>query len=345
MLERLRTATQPGVVIVVEDIEVGFVAFVCNDGIRVTTRSPYLVQRWGGARERFLSNAEWPVFVRELCAQALPIGITKGVYHPTAEIGDALGHAPGAYILKPRYGSNGFSVARVVSQPDGWLTVASDCPDTAGYLAEFPADPGQRGRDLVTAAARDRGRFADRARVGLSEQMLSASILEEEIRQDRVEGALFEPRIVVQRVRPGQGETFTVLGAICKRIETAIGACVARDFHEEPLEVSLHRFLQGQVSQGDLIQTVCKTQAEILAAGDRLCATLVPALAARGARIHQFGIDCRLCWDPHLERVTYPFLEVQFGIGRIAGTPGGGPPFTGCQTATELRARFGPEVG
>jgi hypothetical protein len=45
----------------------------------------------------------------------------------------------------------------------------------------------------------------------------------------------------------GQGEGFAALGAICKRIDTAVGACVARDFQEEPLETSLRRFLRGRV--------------------------------------------------------------------------------------------------
>ena len=139
-----------------------------------------------------------------LCARPLPLGITKAAHDPAAEIGDALAHAPGSYILKPRCGSNGFGVVRVVSRTDGWLDAASDCPDTAEYLAEFPADPARRGRDRVAAAARDRPRFADRARVGLSERALGESVIEEEIRQDRAEGSVFEPRVVVQRTHPAR---------------------------------------------------------------------------------------------------------------------------------------------
>src|SRR5262249_37277934 len=146
-----------------------------------------------------LSIAEWSRFVRELCTQPLPLGITKAAFNPTAELAHALMDAPGSYILKPRFGSNGFCVTRIVSHADGTLSVETDCPDTAQYLEEFPCDPGLCGRDLVAAVATHRGRFVDRARVGLPEQTLNQSILEEEIRQDRAGGSIFEPRIVVQR--------------------------------------------------------------------------------------------------------------------------------------------------
>ena len=64
-----------------------------------------------------------------------------------ARLADALRAVPGSYILKPRLGSNGFCVVRIVSDPAGCLTVATDCPDTADYLAEYPTDPAQRSRD------------------------------------------------------------------------------------------------------------------------------------------------------------------------------------------------------
>jgi hypothetical protein len=339
----LHAAVAPGVLVIVEGVEAGFAAFLGNDGIRLVTRSPHVAARLGGAVRRPLSAAAWDRFVTDLCATPLPLRITKAAHNPTAELGDALSHAPGSYILKPRYGSNGFGVIRVVSRADGWLTVESDCPDTAGYLEEFPADPARRGQDLVAAAAADRHRFADRARVGLSERALGESILEEEIRQDRAEGAVFEPRVVVQRV--GLGHTFATLGAICKRIDTPVAACVARGFEEEPLEASLRRFLRGRVPNGDLALQVRRARDELLAAGDRLQAAIIPAVEARGARVHQLGIDCRMCWDPGTGRVEYPLLEIQFGIGRVDWSAIGEPPFAGYKTGTELRGAFGPEVG
>lgn len=339
----LRAAAVPGTLIIVEGIEVGFAAVVGGDAIHVVTRSPHVAARMGGAMDRPLSAAAWNRFVNDLCASPLPLGITKAAHNPAADIGDALTHAPGSYILKPRCGSNGFGVVRVVSRADGGLTVESDCPDTASYLEEFPANPTQRGRDLAVAAALDRHRFADRARVGLSERAMGESILEEEIRQDRAEGSVFEPRVVVQRV--GSCGAFATLGAICKRIDTAVGACVARDFREEPLEASLHCFLQGRVPDGDLGLQVRKARDELLEAGERLQTALIPAIEARGARVHQIGIDCRLCWDVGLGRVEYPLLEIQFGIGRIDWHGVGEPPFTGYKTGTELRGLFGPEAG
>ena len=57
-------------------------------------------------------------------------------------------------------------------------------------------------------------------------------------------------------------------------------------------------------------------------------------------RVHQFGVDGRLCWDPATNGVEVWFLEVQFGIGRIDA-----PPLPGYRSPAELRERFGPEVG
>ena len=44
------------------------------------------------------------------------------------DLGEVLSRTPGSYILKPRLGSNGFCVVRIVCHPDGSLAVASDCP-------------------------------------------------------------------------------------------------------------------------------------------------------------------------------------------------------------------------
>lgn len=101
-----------------------------------------------------------------------------------SDLGDVLLARPGSYILKPRFGSNGVGVVRVVSDGDR-LTAASDCPDTGIFLDEFPADPRRRGRDVVAAAATCRSRFVNRATAGLPEWSMGLSILEDEIRQDR----------------------------------------------------------------------------------------------------------------------------------------------------------------
>ena len=338
----LHAAVAPGDLVIVEGVEAGFAAFSEGGDIRLVTRSPHVAARLG-ATSGPLSVARWSQFVSELCAGRSRSGSRRPRTTPPSRLATPSRTAPGSYILKPRCGSNGFGVVRVVSRADGWLTVESDCPDTAGYLEEFPADPARRGRDLIEAAAADRHRFADRARVGLSERALGESVLEEEIRQDRAEGSVFEPRVVVQRV--GSGEAFATMGAICKRIDTAVGACVARDFREEPLEVSLRRFLRGRVPDGDLAFQVQRARDELLAAGDRLQAAIIPAVEARGARIHQFGIDCRLCWDSSAGPAEYPLLEIQFGIGRVDWPALGAPPFAGYKTGTELRRLFGPEVG
>lgn len=255
-------------------------------------------------------------------------------FRAPAELTSALLAAPGAYILKPRFGSNGVAVVRVVSA-GGRLTVASDCPDTARYLDEFPCDPRLCGADLVEAVATRRGRFLDHAVAGIPERALDQSILEEEIPAHRVGGSVFEPRVVVQRV----GSAFAVLGAVCKRVDTPVGACVACDFREEPLSDSLHTFLRNRVPDGDLARRVEQTRDELLAACDRLREAVVPLVEARGARVHQFGIDCRMCWNAIAQRAEYPFLEFQFGIGRID------VPLAGYRTRAELAHEFGPEVG
>ncbi|HUR53155.1 MAG TPA: hypothetical protein VMZ71_03425, partial [Gemmataceae bacterium] len=105
-----------------------------------------------------------------------------------ADIGDVLLARPGSYILKPRFGSNGVGVVRVVSRPYGCLTAESDCPDTALFLDEFPADPRRHGRDVIAAVATRRGRYVDRARAGLPDRALGLSILEDEIRRDEAGG-------------------------------------------------------------------------------------------------------------------------------------------------------------
>jgi hypothetical protein len=341
----LLASAAPGAVVVVEGVETGFTAVATGEGIRVASRSQYVVDRLGGAGDEFLSAEEWARLVHALCSRPLPLGIGKAAHNPCAEIAEALRHAPGSYILKPRLGSNGFGVVRVVSREDGLLSVETDCPDTAAYIEEFPADPARRGGDVVAAVAADRWRFADRARVGLPDRWLGHSVVEEEIRPNRSAGSLFEPRIVVQRTQHGAGGSFAILGAICKRINTAVGACVARDFREEPLETSLTCFLRGRVPERDLAGRVKAAHEEIFAAGDRVREVIVPAVEASGATVHQFGIDLRLCWDAALGRVEYPFLEVQFGIGRIDWGELGEPSFAGYRTPAELRELFGPELG
>ena len=244
-------------------------------------------------------------------------------------LGAALLAAPGRSILKPRFGSNGVAVVRIVSE-SGTLTVETDCPDTARYLDEFPADPRRHGADVVEAAATHRGRFLDRATAGIPERVLDLSVLEDEIPPHRAAGSLFEPRVVVQRI---DGDRFAILGAIGKRIDTAVGASVARDFREEPLETSLGLFLADRAAD------VGRTRADILAAAERLCERVVPLVEASGARVHQFGIDGRLCWHATAGRAGWPFLEFQFGIGRVD------VPLPGYRTRAELAAQFGPESG
>ncbi|HEX4613142.1 MAG TPA: hypothetical protein VH092_33445 [Urbifossiella sp.] len=254
----------------------------------------------------------------------------------SADLGDVLLDRPGAYILKPRFGSNGVGVVRVVS--DGRrLTVATDCPDTALFLDEFPADPRRHGRDVTAAAATGRGRYVNRATAGLPEWAMGLSILEDEIRQDRADGVLVEPRVIAQRT---DGDRFGTIGAICKHIETPIAAVVARDFREVALEDSLALFLGPRVPPAGLGDAVRRSRDLILSVGDRAAAAVVPHLAASGVRVHQVGVDGRLCWNSEAQTVELWFLEFQLGIGRIAAPP---PP--GYLPPAELRARFGPEAG
>jgi hypothetical protein len=252
-----------------------------------------------------------------------------------SDLGDVLLARPGSYILKPRFGSNGVGVVRVVSDGDR-LTAASDCPDTALFLDEFPADPRRRGRDVVAAVATCRLRFVNRATSGLPEWSMGLSILEAEIRQDRTNGALFEPRIISQRT---DGDRFVTIGSICKCIDTPIAAVVARGFRELSLEESLTLFLASRIPPADLVASVRRERDLLLLAGDQAAAIVAPLAAAFGVRVHQFGVDGRLCWNPATNRVEFWFLEFQFGIGRID------VPQPGYRSPAELRKRFGPEVG
>jgi hypothetical protein len=253
-----------------------------------------------------------------------------------ADLGDVLLARPGSYILKPRFGSNGIGVIHVVSDGER-LTAASDCLDTALFLDEFPADPRRHGRDVVAAAATHRARFVNRATAGLPEWAMGLSILEDEIRQDRADGALFEPRVVAQRI---DGERLVTIGAVCKRIDTPIAAVVARDYRELSLEESLTLFLTPRVPPADLVASVHRAGSLVLSAGDRAAAAVAPLAAAHGVRVHQFGVDGRLCWNPATNSAEFWFLEFQFGIGRIDAPP---PP--GYRSPVQLRERFGPEVG
>lgn len=290
---------------------------------------------------------EWPAGVRDKCWQRqfvadrglLPqpwFAAVTGDRVGAAELGDFLLARPGSYILKPRFGSNGVAVVRVVS--DGVrLTAASDCPDTALYLDEFPADPQRHGRDVVAAVATQRSRFVNRATAGLPGSALGLSILENEIRQDRGGGSLFEPRVVAQRTG---GDRFATLGAVCKRIDTPVGAVVARDFRELPLEEALPLFLAPRVPPSDLGESVRRALEMVLSAGERAASAVAPFLTGHGVRVHQFGVDGRLCWNPATANVEFWFLEFQFGIGRIDGLP-----LSGYRPPAELRERFGPELG
>jgi hypothetical protein len=78
----------------------------------------------------------------------------------------------------------------------------------------------------------------------------------------------------------------------------------------------------------------------ILAAGDRAAEVVAPLAAAHGVRVHQIGIDGRLCWNSLTNSVEFWFLEFQFGIGRIEA-----PPPAGYLSPAQLRERFGPEAG
>jgi hypothetical protein len=253
-----------------------------------------------------------------------------------ADLGAVLLERPGSYILKPRFGSNGVGVVRIVSDGDH-LTAVSDCPDTALFLDEFPADPRVRGRDVVAAVATQRARYVNRATAGLPEWALGLSILEDEIRQDRADGMFFEPRVIAQRT---EDERFVTIGAVCKCIDTPIAAVVARDFRELALEDALALFLAPRIAPADLDAAVRSVGEQIVLAGARAADAVVPLAALQGARVHQFGVDGRLCWNPTTKSAEFWFLEFQFGIGRIDAPP---PP--GYLSPAQLRERFGPEVG
>lgn len=251
------------------------------------------------------------------------------------DLGDVLLARPGSYILKLRFGSNGVGVVRVVSG-GGRLTAASDCPDTALFLDEFPADPRRYGRDVVAAAATCRSRFVNRGTAGLPEWSMGLSILEDEIRQDRAGGVLFEPRVVAQRT---DGDRFATIGSICKCIDTPISAVVARDFRELSLEQALTLFLTPRVPPKDLGDSVRRERDLVLLAGDLAATAVAPLAESNGVRVHQFSVDGRLCWNTATNRVEFWFLEFQFGIGRID------IPRLGYRSPAELRERFGSEVG
>src|SRR5262249_27591680 len=107
----------------------------------------------------------------------------------STELGENLLARPGSYILKPRFGSNGTGIIRVVS--DGrCLIAASNCPDTALFLDEFPADPRLGGRDVVAAAATQRARYLNRGTAAIPDWAMELSILEEEIRPDRADESI-----------------------------------------------------------------------------------------------------------------------------------------------------------
>ena len=340
-LAELTSATvPPATVVYVENVDVGLVAAFLGDGVRVASQNPHVMRLLAGRSERVLTGVQWVEFVRALSADPLPIGVEKVAQTPSMDLTTALASQPGSYILKPRFGSNGFGVVRIVCRDDGRLVAESDCPDTALYLEDFPCDPARAGRDLIAEVATQRLRFVDRASAGVPERLLNFSILEDEIPQDRTDGSIFEPRVVVQRMDDG----FAVLGAICKEIDTAVGASVARDFREDLLEHSLDRFLAPRVPVRDLPERVKETREEILASGDRIRAALVPLIEVCGARVHQFGIDSRLCWNARSGRAECHFLEFQFGIGRIDPAVLNHGALIGYRAPKELEARYGTKT-
>jgi hypothetical protein len=69
---------------------------------------------------------------------------------------------------------------------------------------------------------------------------------------------------------------------------------------------------------------------------------LIPLVEARGVRVHQIGIDSRLCWTPATGQAEFPFLEFQLGIDWAEV---GVPPFAGYEPPDRLRLRYGPEAG
>jgi hypothetical protein len=252
------------------------------------------------------------------------------------ELGEFMLARPGSYVLKPRFGSNGVGIIRVVS--DGVRLVAtSNCPDTAYFLDECSADPLLQGCDVVAAAATQRARFVNRATAGLPDWAMELSILEDEIRQDRADGSIFEPRVVAQRI---DADRFLSIGAICKRVEAPIASVAAGNFCELPLEQSLRLFLAPRVPPNDLDHSVRGACDHILSTGNRAATVIAPIIAARGLRVHQFAVDSRVCWNREANEVECWFLEFQFGIGRIDV-----PTIPGYRSPSELRERFGPEVG
>ncbi len=106
---------------------------------------------------------------------------------------------------------------------------------------------------------------------------------------------------------------------------------------------------RGAVRDYDLAaQAACDTLSDPKAAAYEAAVAAscaVRLVEARGARVHQFGIDSRVCWDAGAGRAEFVFLEVQFGIGRIDRAAMGGEGFPGYRTRGELGRAFGPEVG
>ena len=109
------------------------------------------------------------------------------------------------------------------------------------------------------------------------------------------------------------------------------------------VHVALARFLAPRVPPGDVAHRVRQACDELLAVGDRVGAAFAAFVMAWGERVHQFGIDSRVCWNPDNGRVTFPFLEVQFGIGRIDPEDMGPGMVAKYRTPDELRARFGAD--
>lgn len=290
------------------------------------TASPLWACADTGARDKLwqrLFAAELHLDQPAFVAVSGTVALTCGREVPLA---DVLTVTSGPHILKPRFGSNGCAVARV-SRTEAGFVLESDCPDTALFLEEFPFDPTARGRDALEALASRREGYIDRARAGVPERLLNESLLEAEVPPWRAGGFVCEPRVIAQRAC---GERFVVLGGVCKLVGTAVGACVARDFREVPLLAGLEPHLGTDAP---------RARAEVLAIAERATNALAPVIAARGTRVHQFGIDFRLYRAGAVPR--FALLEFQFGIGGLA--PECAPP--GYRTRADLADEFSPERG
>lgn len=81
----LKTAAA-GAIVIVESVAAGFAALVTGAGMRLVTRSPHVAALLGGTTDRLLAGTDRDRFVSELCAQPLPLALTKIVHNPGIEL-------------------------------------------------------------------------------------------------------------------------------------------------------------------------------------------------------------------------------------------------------------------